>query len=31
MGGNGPMTAFLISLGTRVSAVTIPFWLMLVH
>jgi len=31
MGGNGPMTAFLISLGTLVSAVTIPFWLMLVH
>uniref|UniRef100_UPI0003706A3C AEC family transporter n=1 Tax=Herbaspirillum lusitanum TaxID=213312 RepID=UPI0003706A3C len=31
MGGNGPMTAFLISLGTLVSALTIPFWLMLVH
>jgi len=31
MGGNGPMTAFLISLGTLVSAVTIPFWLLLVH
>jgi len=31
MGGNGPVTAFLISLGTLVSAVTIPFWLTLVH
>ena len=30
MGGNGPITAFLISLGTLVSAVTIPFWLSLV-
>ncbi|MBB5390482.1 MULTISPECIES: AEC family transporter [unclassified Herbaspirillum] len=30
MGGNGPATAFLISLGTLVSAATIPFWLMLV-
>jgi malonate transporter len=31
MGGNGPVTAFLISLGTLVSAVTIPFWLTLAH
>ncbi|SRR5450830_195183 len=31
MGGNGPITAFLVSLGTLVSAVTIPFWLTLVH
>lgn len=31
MGGNGPVTAFLVSLGTLVSALTIPFWLMLVH
>lgn len=30
MGGNGPITAFLISLETLVSAVTIPFWLSLV-
>ncbi|WP_034295786.1 AEC family transporter [Herbaspirillum sp. RV1423] len=31
MGGNGPVTAFLISFGTLVSALTIPFWLTLVH
>ncbi|MFJ3055870.1 AEC family transporter [Herbaspirillum sp. NPDC087042] len=31
MGGNGPFTAFLISFGTLVSAVTIPFWLALVQ
>ncbi|MFL9926455.1 AEC family transporter [Herbaspirillum lusitanum] len=31
MGGNGPATAFLISLGTLLSALTIPFWLALVH
>lgn len=31
MGGNGPFAAFLISFGTLVSAVTIPFWLALVH
>lgn len=31
MGGNGPFTAFLISFGTLVSALTIPFWLALVH
>lgn len=31
MGGNGPVTAFLISLGTLVSAVTIPFWLALLQ
>ena len=31
MGGNGPATAFLISFGTLVSAITIPFWLTLVH
>lgn len=31
MGGNGPFTAFLISFGTVLSAVTIPFWLALVH
>nr|WP_233170929.1 AEC family transporter [Herbaspirillum sp. ASV7] len=31
MGGNGPFTAFLISFGTLVSAVTVPFWLALVH
>lgn len=31
MGGNGAVTAFLISLGTVVSALTIPFWLTLLH
>lgn len=31
MGGNGPTTAFLISLGTVLSALTIPFWLTLVR
>lgn len=31
MGGNGPFTAFLISFGTLVSALTMPFWLALVH
>ncbi|KAF1042050.1 MAG: hypothetical protein GAK35_02936 [Herbaspirillum frisingense] len=31
MGGNGPFTAFLISFGTLLSALTIPFWLALVH
>jgi len=31
MGGNGPVTAFLISLGTLMSAVTLPFWLALLH
>lgn len=30
MGGNGPVTAFLISFGTLISALTIPFWLTLV-
>jgi len=29
MGGNGPVTAFLISFGTLISALTIPFWLTL--
>jgi malonate transporter len=29
MGGNGPITAFLISLGTVLSIVTIPIWLSL--
>jgi malonate transporter len=31
MGGNGPLVAFQISAGTVVSALTIPFWLSLVH
>jgi len=31
MGGDGPATAFLISLGTLASAVTIPFWLTLLQ
>ncbi|BEV13937.1 AEC family transporter [Herbaspirillum sp. DW155] len=31
MGGNGPFTAFLISIGTLFSALTIPVWLALVH
>lgn len=31
MGGNGPVTAFLISLGTVISALTIPFWLTRAH
>lgn len=31
MGGNGPFVAFLISFGTLVSALTLPFWLMLAH
>lgn len=29
MGGNGPITAFLISLGTVLSVLTIPVWLSL--
>jgi malonate transporter len=29
MGGNGPMTAFLISFGTVLSILTIPIWLSL--
>ncbi|AMP01385.1 membrane transport family protein [Collimonas arenae] len=32
MGGNGPLVAFLISAGTMLSALTLPFWLwMLQH
>ena len=31
LGGNGPVTAFLISLSTLLSAVTLPFWLALVQ
>jgi Membrane transport protein. len=31
MGGNGPFTAFLISFGTLLSALSIPVWLALVH
>ncbi len=31
MGGNGPVTAFLVSIGTLMSALTIPFWLSLVY
>ncbi|MBB3214180.1 hypothetical protein FHW67_003492 [Herbaspirillum sp. Sphag1AN] len=31
MGGNGPVTAMLISMGTLISALTLPFWLALVH
>lgn len=31
MGGNGPFVAFLISAGTLLSIVTLPFWLLLVH
>lgn len=27
MGGNGPLVAFLISAGTLISLVTLPFWL----
>ncbi|MDY7580067.1 AEC family transporter [Herbaspirillum sp. RTI4] len=27
MGGNGPATAFLVSFGTLLSALTLPFWL----
>jgi predicted permease len=30
MGGNGPFVAFLISSGTMLSALTLPFWLGLV-
>ncbi len=29
MGGNGPLVAFLISAGTLVSVLTLPFWLWL--
>lgn len=31
MGGNGPITAFLISISTLLSALTIPFWLAFVQ
>lgn len=31
MGGNGPFVAFLISASTVLSALTLPFWLSLVH
>jgi malonate transporter len=31
MGGNGPFVAFLISAGTLLSVVTLPFWLALIH
>lgn len=31
MGGNGPVTAFLISMGTLFSAITLPFWLALLQ
>ena len=31
MGGNGPVTAMLISMGTLISALTLPFWLALLH
>jgi predicted permease len=27
MGGNGPLVAFMISAGTMLSALTLPFWL----
>ncbi|MFM2008751.1 MAG: hypothetical protein RIR02_701, partial [Pseudomonadota bacterium] len=30
MGGNGPLAAFLISVGTLLSIITLPFWLGLV-
>ena len=30
MGGNGPLVAFLISVGTLLSIITLPFWLGLV-
>jgi predicted permease len=28
MGGNGPLTAFTMSVSTVAAVVTIPFWLM---
>lgn len=31
LGGNGPFVAFLISAGTLLSILTLPFWLLLVH
>jgi predicted permease len=31
MGGNGPFTAFMISFGTLLSALSTPFWLALVR
>ena len=31
MGGNGPLVAFQISAGTVLSALTLPFWLWVVH
>lgn len=31
MGGNGPVTAMLISMGTLISALTLSFWLALLH
>ena len=31
MGGNGPIVAFLVTLGTLVSLVTLPLWLALVR
>lgn len=31
MGGNAPFVAFLISASTVLSAITLPFWLSLVH
>jgi predicted permease len=31
MGGNGPFVAFLVSASTAISAITLPFWLALVH
>lgn len=31
MGGNGPLVAFLVSAGTLLSIVTLPFWLLLAH
>ncbi|MEO8408812.1 MAG: AEC family transporter, partial [Oxalobacteraceae bacterium] len=31
LGGNGPFVAFLISAGTLLSVLSLPFWLSLVH
>jgi malonate transporter len=31
MGGNGPLVAFQISAGTVLSALTLPFWLWVLH
>jgi malonate transporter len=31
MGGNGPLVAFQISAGTILSALTLPFWLWVLH